>query len=200
MARSTSERPSARARLLAAADELFYEEGVRTVGIDRVIERAGVAKGTLYNTFGSKDELVRSYLTGRHALWKERIAQELAERYRTPRERLLAMFDSLGRWFAEPGFRGCAFINASGEARPGSTVEQACDEFRAWVRSLFAELTEAAGYADPERLSAQLVLLYDGATVAARLDRNPRAADVARDAAVALLDASAGPGRHLPGH
>ena len=63
---TSAERPSARERLLAAADELFYEEGVHTVGIDRVIERAGVAKASLYNTFGSKDELVRAYLTSRH--------------------------------------------------------------------------------------------------------------------------------------
>ena len=64
MAVKNAARPSARERLLAAADELFYEEGVHTVGIDRVIEHAGVAKGSLYNTFGSKDELIRAYLEG----------------------------------------------------------------------------------------------------------------------------------------
>src|SRR6202035_1080275 len=82
--------PSARERLLEAANELFYDEGVHTVGIDRVIERAGVAKASLYNTFGSKDELVRAYLQTRHATVTQRITQAV-ERYDTPRERLLAV-------------------------------------------------------------------------------------------------------------
>src|SRR6202050_724310 len=88
-------RPSARERLLAAANELFYNEGVHTVGIDRVIEQAGVAKASLYNTFGSKDELVRAYLQTRHASVTERITRAV-ERYDIPRERLLAVFEGQG--------------------------------------------------------------------------------------------------------
>src|SRR5262245_65625833 len=83
-----SPRPSARDRLLDAANELFYAEGVHTVGIDRVIEHAGVAKATLYATFGSKDELVRAYLEGRHAVIKAQLARELPLRYAHARERL----------------------------------------------------------------------------------------------------------------
>ena len=77
-------RASARERLLAAANELFYSEGVHTVGIDRVIEQAGVAKASLYNTFGSKDELIRAYLAARHESVTQRITQAV-ERYDTPR-------------------------------------------------------------------------------------------------------------------
>src|ERR1700760_139707 len=113
------DRIPARERLLAAADELFYEEGVHSVGIDRVIERAGVAKATLYSAFGSKDQLVRAYLAARHAATRDRMTRELAARYRTPRERLLGVFDVLGELFGEPGFRGCPFISACAEARPG---------------------------------------------------------------------------------
>ncbi len=164
---------------------------MRTVGIDRVIERAGVAKATLYSAFGSKDELIRCYLAARHAARQERITRGLA-RYGTPRERLLGVFDVLGEVFAQPGFRGCAFLNASAEARAGSAVEEVSDASRAWIRSLFAELAQAAGAADAERLAQQLVLLYDGATVAARMDRNPGAAAAARAAAATLLDAAAG--------
>src|SRR5713101_9253741 len=98
--KTTADR-SARERLLAAADELFYEEGVHTVGIDRVIEHAGVAKATLYSAFGSKDELIRAYLTRRHQVWQERIAEKLAS-YDTPRDRLLGVFDWLGESFARP--------------------------------------------------------------------------------------------------
>src|SRR5450432_3246377 len=181
MPAQTMDRRSARERLLAAADELFYEEGVHTVGIDRVIGRAGVAKATLYSAFGSKDELVRAYLKARHAARQERITRRLA-RYDTPRERLLGMFDILGESFAEPGFRGCAFVNASAEARPGSAIEEVSDESRAWMRSLLVDLGQAAGAADPERLARQLGLLYDGATVSARMDRDPAAAAAARAA------------------
>src|SRR5215472_8692437 len=102
---------SARERLLAAADELFYAEGVHTVGIDRVIEHAGVAKATLYNTFGSKEELVRAYLEQRHQARMQRMADGLA-RFDTPRDKLLGVFDVMGETFRQPTWRGCAFINA----------------------------------------------------------------------------------------
>src|ERR1700674_1007967 len=134
MAAKAPAAPSARERLLAAASELFYAEGVHTVGIDRVIERAGVAKASLYNTYGSKDELVRAYLESRHARTAERITRYL-ERYTTPRDRLLGVFEAQGELFAEPGFRGCAFTSASAES-PGELVERAADEYRGWVRTL----------------------------------------------------------------
>src|ERR1044071_4421276 len=111
------DRRSARERLLEAAEELFYEEGVNTVGIDRVIERAGVAKASLYNTFGSKEALIRSYLAARHEARRARIMETLA-RYDTPRAKLLGVFDALGEIIAEAGFRGCAFLRATAEARP----------------------------------------------------------------------------------
>jgi AcrR family transcriptional regulator len=108
---ATAARGSARERLLAAANELFYNEGVHTVGIDRIIEQAGVAKASLYNTFGSKDELVRAYLDVRYASVTERITAAV-ERYSTPRERLLAVFEGQGELFAQPDYRGCAFARA----------------------------------------------------------------------------------------
>src|ERR1700754_17045 len=101
-------RLSARERLLAAADELFYQEGVHVVGIDRVIEHAGVAKASLYNTFGSKDELIRAYLQGRHAKIEKRVANGLTA-YATPREKILGVLDIQGGRFAESDYRGCPF-------------------------------------------------------------------------------------------
>jgi AcrR family transcriptional regulator len=193
MATKTPEKVSARERLLTAANELFYEEGVHTVGIDRIIEHAGVAKASLYSTFGSKDELVRAYLEGRQARRQERITQALAARYATPRERVLGVFDVLGEVVAEPGFHGCAFINASVESRPGSAAMQASDVSRCWLRSLFVDLARAAGAVAPEHLGRQLVLLYDGASVAAQLDRDPGVAAEARAAAATLVDAATDP-------
>ncbi|MGH3244703.1 MAG: TetR/AcrR family transcriptional regulator [Trebonia sp.] len=180
--------PSARERLLAAANELFYDEGVHTVGIDRVIERAGVAKASLYNTFGSKDELVRAYLEGRHAASAARIARHL-ERYSDPRDRLLSVFEAQGELFAEPGFRGCAFASASAES-PGEGVSRASDEYRGWLRGLLAGLAREAGAPDPGKLARQLHMIYDGALLSARMDRDPSAALAARAAAGALLDAA----------
>jgi AcrR family transcriptional regulator len=189
MAVKNAARPSARERLLAAANELFYEEGVHTVGIDRIIEHAGVAKGSLYNTFGSKDELIRAYLETRHASMARRITQAV-ERYDTPRERLLGVFGAQRDLFAEPGYRGCAFARASAESHPGDLVEQAADDYRAWVRSLFTRLAEEAGVPDAPGLARQLHLLYDGSGLSARMDRDPSAAVAARAAAATLLDAA----------
>src|SRR5580692_7647663 len=92
--------PSARDRLLEAANELFYDEGVHTVGIDRVIERAGVAKASLYSTFGSKEELVVAYLE-RRAEARERRILERIRRHEQPRARILAVFELLAELVAE---------------------------------------------------------------------------------------------------
>jgi AcrR family transcriptional regulator len=189
MAVKNAARPSARERLLASANELFYEDGVHTVGIDRVIEHAGVAKGSLYNTFGSKDELIRAYLEGRHASMEQRFGRAL-ERYDSPRDRLLGVFDVQAELFSEPGYRGCAFARASAESRPGDLVEQATADYRAWVRSLFTRLGEEAGVPDAPGLASQLHMLYDGSGLAARMDHDPSAAAAARVAAAALLDAA----------
>ena len=184
-----SPRKSARERLLAAADELFYAEGVHTVGIDRVIERAGVAKASLYAAFGNKDGLVRAYLQGRHEERRKRILTRI-ERYDTPRDRLLGVFDSLAESAARPGFRGCAFYNAGAESDPNGVVQEESAANRAWTRQLFTDLAREAGAVDPAALAAQLVILYDGATVGARQDQVPDAAHRARAIAATLLDAA----------
>lgn len=191
---TATERLSARERLLAAAEELFYGEGVHTVGIDRIIERAGVAKATLYSVFGSKDELVRAYLAQHNLTWHERLTSRVTARYAEPRERLLGVFDVLGERFAEDGFHGCAFVNASAEARPGSAIQEVSDASRAWVVDLFTKLAAQAGVAEPEPLARKLALLYHGATLSARMDRDLTAAASARAAAATLLDAAASPG------
>ncbi|MEU4238728.1 TetR/AcrR family transcriptional regulator [Actinoplanes sp. NPDC026619] len=187
---TAARRPSARERLLAAADELFYAEGVHTVGIDRVIERAGVAKASLYSTFGSKDELVRAYLQNRHELRRTRLLAGL-ERFGNPRDRLLGVFDVLAELSAAAGFRGCAFYNASAESVDvDGPVEQVSTANRAWTRGLFTELARDAGVADAPALAAQLVILYDGASVGGRMDRSAGAAVLARSIAERLLDAA----------
>src|ERR1700758_473782 len=104
MATKTARRPSARERLLAASDELFYRDGVHSTGIDSVIEKAGVAKGSLYYIFGGKDELVAAYLRGRHEAWRQGV-EEAQAGIDDPADKILALFDALADYVALPEFR-----------------------------------------------------------------------------------------------
>jgi len=185
----TVARLPARERLLAAAGQLFYEEGVQSVGIDKVIERAGVAKASLYGNFKGKDDLVRAYLSARHESRQARIREKLAK-YSKPRDKVLAVFDVLSDAFAQPNYRGCAFVRASAEMGPESSGREVCDGARKWTRNLFADLARQAGATKPDLLAHQLVLLYDGASVSAQMDGDPRAATVARTVATQLFDAA----------
>jgi AcrR family transcriptional regulator len=182
-------RRSARQRLLQAAGELFYEEGINTVGIDRVIERAGVAKASLYDAFGSKDELIRAYLAERQEVRRARMTERLA-RYRTPREKLLGVFDYMADLYRNKDFHGCAFGRASAELKPGCAGRQVIEEARAWTLDLFTGLAKEAGAVHPDRLARQLVLLYDGSMTAAQIDHNPDGAAMAKAMAAQLLDAA----------
>jgi AcrR family transcriptional regulator len=183
------ERIPARDRLLAAAGELFYEEDFNTVGIDRVIERAGVAKASLYDCFGSKDELIRAYLMQRHESRVARIVKGFA-RYDTARDRLLGIFDILDEICGEPGFRGCAFVKAGANASSTSSAKAICDASRQWMFELMLKLAGEAGARDPNALALQLRMLYDGAAVAAQMDLDLAAPMAARAMAASLLDAS----------
>jgi AcrR family transcriptional regulator len=186
---TTTVKRSPRERLLDAAMELFYAEGVHSVGIDRVIERAGVAKASLYNTFGSKEGLVLAYLERRHDLVIDRL-HEAVDENEDPVERLLAMFDAQADLFRRPDFRGCAFAAASAEAAADGQIAAATVAYRKEVRDLFAELARGIGVADPDQLADQLRLVYDGGSVAANLDHNPGISSTARTAARTLIDAA----------
>ena len=189
-AEAASKRVPARDRLLAAADELFYAQGVHVVGVDRIVARAGVTKASLYSTFGSKDGLVRAYLENHFSRRQRRIAKILAE-HTTPRARLLAVFDEVEGMLAGSAFRGCRFISAAAESAPGEAGEVVAEQYRAWLWSLFTELAEAAGARDAKQVGRQLFLLYDGAAVAARMDDDRTAAAKAvRSAVTALLEAA----------
>jgi AcrR family transcriptional regulator len=188
---TTADRPAPRERLLAAADRLFYSDGICSVGVDRVLREADAARASLYTAFGSKEELVKAYLERRSRVWREHVEATLPRRWNTPRERVLGVFTMLGEWFVAPDYHGCPFINASAEARPGGAVEAVTDRHRAWIRDLFAGLASEAGADDPAAVSAQLILLYDGAMIGAQLDRSAAPAQAAAVAAAIVLDAAA---------
>lgn len=188
---SEAVRRTPRERLLDAAGELFYAEGVQSVGIDRVIERAGVAKASLYSSFGSKEELVRAYLDERHAgiLERLRAAVEAVDE-RDPVARILAVFDAQAELFRAPDFHGCAFGAAAAEAPRDGRINDAARAYRREIRELFTGLATAAGAPEPALLASQLQLLYDGGSAAANLDRDASIAGPVRAAAEILIAAS----------
>ena len=186
-----STRRSPRERLLEAAGELFYAEGVQSVGIDRVIERAGVAKASLYSTFGSKEELVRAYLDERHARIVGRLYAAVdAVDPADPVARILAVFDAQAELFDRPDYHGCAFTAAAAEAPRDGRINDAARAYRREIRELFTDLAAAAGAPDPALLGSQLQLLYDGGSAAANLDQDPTIAGPVRAAAVSLIAAA----------
>jgi AcrR family transcriptional regulator len=173
-------------RLLAAAAELFYRRGIRAVGVDLIAEVAGTTKKTLYDRFGSKDALVALYLHRRAQRWRAFVRSHV-DRHPPGTGRLLAVFDALAAWLEEQD-RGCAFVNAyaeiGGSDHPGVPVIRAD---KAWIRELFTNLARDAGLDEPERLGAQLHLLYEGANVSLTAGGQADALDHARDAAARLL-------------
>src|SRR5260221_9654932 len=194
--RPAARRAPARERLLAAAEDLFYGEGINTVGIDRVIEHAGVAKAWRYDCFGSKEGLIQACLPVRHQARQKTLRDRIAL-FESPRDGLLSVFDVLAELGPATSFRGCAFIRAHAEAHAEETVKAVCDRARAWMRDLFMELARNAGAPDSESLAAQLVLLYDGTAVAAQMDRDPTASKSARKAVALMLDTAVGRSRSV---
>jgi AcrR family transcriptional regulator len=182
-------RVTARDRLLAAAEDLFYAEGVQSVGIDRVIEHAGVAKASLYRAFRSKEELVAAYLEARHRTILAELNEAVA-REREPRARLLAVFDSVARRARRPSNNGCAFTRASAEPSAGARVLEETASYRQDVRSLLTELSAEAGVPDAAQLGAQLFLLYHGGTVIVSSRQQGDLLPPLRKAADALIDAA----------
>jgi AcrR family transcriptional regulator len=188
---NATKRPSvphstARDRLLAAANELFYDNSINTVGIDRIIEHAGVAKASLYDCFGSKDELIRAYLEARHTARQARVDERIS-RYDTPQEKILGIFELLGELSSQPGYKGCAFMRARADDSASDKVKVASDRSRAFMLGRFTGLARESGAANPEQLGQQFLILYDGASVAAHLDRNRNSARLARELAAQML-------------
>ena len=175
-------------RVLDAADALFYAHGVQAVGIDRIRDAAGVSLKRLYRCFPSKGDIVEAYLRRRDEISRAALEEHIAG-YATPREQLLGMFEWLRAWFLQPGFRGCAFNNAFGELGAGSeAVAEVVRSHKAALRARILSLVEGTGVADPERVAAQIVVLFDGAITVATVTGSPDAALQARDAAAVLLE------------
>lgn len=178
---------SVRERLLQAAGELFYQEGVHTVGIDRILEHADVAKASLYSTFGSKDELMRSYLEERFNWLKARVDKRI-EQFKAPNERILAVFDEFADRVASEPYLGCPFSRACAEETPTHhAAREVTSMFRAWRQQLFTELAQELGASNASEMAKQLAMIYDGIATAVWMDRDPSAALSARKVVEHLL-------------
>lgn len=162
-------RSAARERLLGTASRLFYSEGIRAVGVDRVMAEADVARGTFYRHFDGKDDLVRAYLEATDQQIRDRIAAAEKE-ISSPADFLVAVAHGIGEEVCGAGFRGCPFINAAAEyPDPTSVVHQAVLRHRAWFRAVLQSAFRRLGAAAPERSADSLVALRDGAMVAGYL-------------------------------
>jgi AcrR family transcriptional regulator len=159
----------ARQRLLTAAYDLFSRQGIRAVGIDTIIARAGVAKMTFYRQFRSKDDLVLAFLEKREQLWThEWLEAEVKRRAATPRRRLLAIFDVFDVWFHRRDFEGCSFINVLLEtAEPRDPVRKATTTHLANIRVFLRTLAQGAGVAHPDDFARKWHVLMKGSIVAA---------------------------------
>jgi len=159
----------ARDRIVDTAYDLFSRHGIRAVGVDRIVAESGVAKMSLYRHFGSKDDLVLTFLQERERRWtNEWLRAEVERRGATPAQRMLAIFDVFGEWFLIEDFEGCSFINVLLEFDDrANRVRQASVEHLGNIRSYLQKLATEAGAVDPAALAHQWHILMKGSIVAA---------------------------------
>lgn len=180
---------SKRDQLIQTALELFAKNGIHATGVDSIVEQSGVTKKTLYAHFRSKEELVLAVLRQYDELARNDFMRRVESGGKTPRARLLAVFDFAERWFQQSNFYGCLFINTIGEySAKGTPIRQICKEYKKLVKGYVRELCEQAGASDPQGLAEELAMLLEGATVTAQVSQNPKTAKIAKRAAKALID------------
>jgi AcrR family transcriptional regulator len=176
-------------RILRAASELFYEEGIRAVGVDTIVERAEVAKMSLYKNFGSKDELVAAYLRARDERWCVWFEDAVERRAGSPKDKLLAVFDAYGEWMERESPRGCAFINAFAElADPAHPAREVAWEQKRWMLRYLAKLASDAGADEPEELAERIFVLLEGATVASAMQTVEEPLRKAKETTASLVE------------
>lgn len=159
---------TARERILQTSYDLFSRRGIRDVGVDEVIERAGVAKATLYRHFPSKKDLVLAFLERREQQWTLGMVEaEARRRGESPSDQLLAIFDVFDEWFRRDDFDACSFINVMLEMGPNNTVGKASIQYLANIRTIVAQFAEKAGLHDPAEFARSWHILMKGSIISA---------------------------------
>ena len=173
---------------METAEKLFYAEGIRAVGIDRIIAEAGVAKMSLYNHFSSKDDLVLAVLQYREENITRFFDSAIQRYVNDGADRLHAFFSALKEWFESKGFRGCAFINAVVEL---ADAKHPASAFSTHHKELFHQMIgrimEETHGPKATAFVPAVSLLVEGAIVTAVMESSSNAADVARETALALV-------------
>ena len=183
-----------REQLIKTALELFAKNGIHATGIDTIVEYSGVTKKTLYAHFRSKEELVLAVLRQYNVLARNVFMRRVESGGKTPRARLLAIFNVAQRWFQQNNFHGCLFINTIGEYSGKATpIRQICKEYKKLVKGYIFSLCKQAGAKDPQGLAEELAMLLEGATVTAQVSQNPKTAQIAKRVAKALIDEAVPP-------
>ncbi|WP_457950991.1 TetR/AcrR family transcriptional regulator [Pseudarthrobacter sp. alpha12b] len=177
----------ARERIVDAAYELFLHRGIRDVGINELISRAGVAKATFYAHFTSKDELVLAYLERCHQdMTVEAIIADTGRRTENPTGRLLAIFDVLDGWFRQDDFQACAFVSTMLEMGPAHPLGIASIDYLAQVRAFIRALAVEAGLEQPDVFARSCHILTKGSIISA-VEGDREAAVFAKRMAASLI-------------
>ncbi len=177
-----------REHLIDTALSLFQTEGYHATGIDRILAQSGVAKMTLYKHFRSKDDLILAALRRRDESFRNWFVREVERRASAPRDRLLALFDTIGEWLETNGVSGCMFINAAAEyGNCDHPIHVVAAEHKRMLTGYIRSLAADAGAAEADRLARQLYILVEGAIVATQVCSRTDAGSDARDAAEALI-------------
>lgn len=180
-----------RGRLLSAAASLFSKNGINATGIDRVIEDAGTAKTTLYSAFGSKEGLVVAVLEAESDAWLDWFSKEINKVKGSGRDKLVATFTILQKWFEHDKFYGCPLFNAMAEAPASDTqIRKITFNHRSTLERQLKVLALEDGLDNVDRLVAELMILFDGAIISASISRDPNAAKSAASAFATILSRS----------
>ena len=165
---------TAREKILLTAHDLFYQEGIRATGIDRIIKESGVTKVTFYRHYPSKNELIRAYLEYRHAYWMHWFVDAVDRHRRIDGDPILVIVKVLAEWFESQAFRGCAFINAVAEfdgELPG--LADIIRRHKADMKNALALQLQSTRL---EGLEMAVAMAIDGAIVRAQIEKNPEQA------------------------
>jgi AcrR family transcriptional regulator len=187
-------KPSMRERIIEAAAELFYAQGIRAVSADKIIAKVGITKVTFYRHFPGKDDLVVAYLERRAQ--QERDAVEGARRATpgAPADAFRLISEGIGAESCTPGFRGCPFINAAAEYADAShPVRKVVDSHRRWFKGAFEDILSELGVTDVPAAADQLVMLRDGAMVGGYLGDPQTVARLLFNAGRAVIEFQGGP-------
>ncbi len=184
-------RPSRREHLIETAITLFCEHGYHATGIDRLLETAGVSKKTMYQHFRSKEELIYAALRQYDGVFRNNFMKAVEGAGKTPKEKLLAIFDVAETWFNDNKFFGCMFINAISEySEKDSPIRDISRQFKQLMWNYVFDLAKEANANEPKKLANELCLLLEGAIVTAQVSQKPEAAATAKEIGKKLIDSA----------